>query len=123
MRVIIAGGRNYRLTQVDYAVLDELKDELPITEVVTGGSAGADMDAEMWARERKLPVRVFHARWKELGRAAGPHRNSLMVEYVATQLPAALLAFPGGDGTADVIGKARAFGLRVLHCGDTRHLA
>lgn len=117
MKVIIAGGRDYRLRAMDITVLDQLWHELPIEEVVTGGSQGADLEAELWARARKIPVRVFRADWKQHGKPAGPLRNSQMIEYVSPPRDA-LIVFPGGAGTQDITGKAQAVGMRVIRCGE-----
>lgn len=117
MKAIIAGGREYRFRMMDIHVLDQLRAELPIDEVITGGSAGADLEAELWARQRKIPVRVFRADWKQLGKRAGPYRNSQMIEAIDPKADV-LIVFPGGAGTQDITGKAQAHGMRVIRCGD-----
>ena len=77
MKTIIAGGRDFKdynllKKQVDYYRLH--KNE--ITEVVSGGAAGADSLGEMYAIENNIPIKVFNADWNKHGRAAGP-----MAEY------------------------------------------
>lgn len=49
MRVIIAGGRDYRLTKADLAGLDRLLVELPITEVISGGAGRTYL--RVWLRD------------------------------------------------------------------------
>lgn len=71
MRTIIAGGRDYKLTESD---IDRL-DSLPISEVVSGRATGADTDGENYAYFKGLPVKQFPADWKTHGKAAGPIRN------------------------------------------------
>lgn len=112
VRVIIAGGRNYFLTPEDRRRLTALRDTLPISEVVCGGAPGADAGGRAWAIEYGVPVKEFPAAWDRLGRSAGPARNQRMVEYAD-----ALVVFPGGRGTTDVTGRARARGLRVYYEG------
>lgn len=109
MRVIICGGRDYAFTAEDYAWLDGLRESLPITEVVHGGAPGADRWGGKWALKRKIPVVVFCAEWRTLGKAAGPIRNDRMAKYAE-----ACIAFPGGRGTADMIRRATERGLRVI---------
>ena len=109
MRVIIAGGRDYRLTDQDRQWLDELRSSMPITEVVCGMGKGADLDGRDWAITRDVPVRDFKADWARRGRGAGPVRNQAMADYAD-----ALIAFPGGKGTADMIRKASARGLTIV---------
>ena len=109
MKTIIAGGRDYNLTPEDYALLDKLLIELPITEVVSGCARGADACGETWAVTRKIPVKPFPADWDKHSRAAGPVRNSEMAEYAE-----ACVLFPGGRGTGDMLKKATAKGLKII---------
>ena len=109
MKVIIAGGRDYRFQVDDYRVLDQLNKEMCITEVVSGGAKGADEGGELWAVANGLPVTVFRADWDQHGRAAGPIRNKLMALYAH-----GLVAFPGGKGTDHMIEVAKERGLDII---------
>lgn len=120
MRLIIAGGRDYALTDTDRDFLDRVHRELGITEVVHGGCSGADMGGAAWAAEAELPVRVFPvstAEWKEVGPSAGPKRNHRMAQYAGASdapygfpgAPAALVLFPGGRGTLSMFNVALLF--------------
>lgn len=104
MRTIIAGGRDYELTDFDRARLDGLD----ITEVICGCARGADTGGELWAQARGIPVKRFPADWNKLGRSAGPVRNCKMAEYGE-----ALVAFPGGRGTDHMVRTALERGLLV----------
>lgn len=81
-----------------------------VTEVVSGGARGADAFGEEWARDRRVPVRVFPADWNRHGRAAGPIRNREMAEYAD-----ALVAVWDGEsrGTKNMIEEATKRGLKV----------
>lgn len=57
MKAIICGGRDYILTDEDYADLDELHELIEITEVVSGKARGADTCGERWAQKRGIPVK------------------------------------------------------------------
>ncbi|MAT51414.1 MAG: hypothetical protein CMK32_09560 [Porticoccaceae bacterium] len=109
MRTIIAGGRNYHLSQADYAFLDELVDS--ITEVVCGGAQGADECGRNWAILNSIPVKMFPANWTDHGRAAGPIRNREMAAYGDR-----LIAFWDGQsrGTKNMIEEAKKQGLEVI---------
>lgn len=122
MKLIIAGGRRYRLTPEDFAALDRLRVELPITEVVSGtnpfngrrppGEWGADEWGYIWAITHGVPVNVardFDPWWTLHGSSAGPIRNAEMAAVAD-----AVILFPGGKGTADMRRKAEAAGLRVI---------
>jgi predicted Rossmann-fold nucleotide-binding protein len=125
MKLIIAGGRDYQLTDADYDSLDELLSSLPIQEVVHGGATGADECGEAWAKLRGIPVHPpFKADWYDLtkpdaiiktdrnGRKydayAGPRRNKEMAAYAD-----AVALFPGGDGTASMYRAAKGSGIEI----------
>lgn len=107
MKLIIAGGRNYRLNAHDQAKLDCLLSE--VTEVVSGGATGAGAAGEEWAGRHGLPVRRFPADWARHGKKAGPIRNRIMAEYAGAVVP-----FPGGRGTENMHNEAVRCGLRVF---------
>lgn len=95
LKLIIAGGRDYDLTDVDLWYLDTFRERIDGLEIVTGGCpTGADFWAEVWARTWGIPVKTFKAHWDVHGRAAGPIRNEAMAAYGD-----AVMLFPGGRGT------------------------
>jgi len=96
MKVLVTGSRN-GFIGVE-TVLDEMKDKLPITEMICGGAAGVDWQCEDWAENHGLPVHVFEANWLAEGLAAGPKRNQRMINEGK---PEFAIIFPGGKGTAD----------------------
>ena len=51
------------------------------------------------------------ADWKKYGKSAGCRRNALMLR---DGCPDFVVAFPGGRGTADMVKKAKAAGVRVI---------
>jgi hypothetical protein len=63
----------------------------------------------------KADVRANYAakrgQYQEYGKGAGPRRNKQMIEEGNPDL---VIAFPGGRGTADMINRARAAGVRVI---------
>lgn len=88
MKLIIAGSRNYSPSpeDIDRQFDDFLLVKSDITEVVSGGAAGADDAGEAWAAVNGLPVKRFPANWKKYGRAAGPIRNAEMADYADAAL-------------------------------------
>jgi len=106
MTTIIAGGRDYRLTDDDFRWLDTLG----ISEVVTGGCRGVDQDAKEWAISRGIRGQEILADWENLGLSAGPRRNRQMA-LIAQQCA----LFPGGKGTASMEAEARKLGLKIIH--------
>lgn len=106
MKTIIAGGRDYRISQDDIEFLDSLE----ITEVVSGGAKGADTGGEEYAEERGIPIIRFNADWDKHGKAAGPIRNREMANYAD-----AVVLFPGGRGTESMYKEAVKSDLTILN--------
>lgn len=101
MKVIIAGGRDTHITFKDIESQIRISD-YNVTEIVEGGSSGVDTTAYKYAKYNKIPVKEFYAEWDVYGKCAGPIRNRQMAEYAD-----ALIAFPGGKGTQDMINAMR----------------
>ena len=110
-RVLVCGGRDYDDRDQLYAALDRLHAEHRFSLVIAGGAEGADTLARDWAKARDVPVKVYMANWGRLGPKAGPIRNQRMLDKGKPDL---VIAFPGGRGTADMVGKARQAGVEVL---------
>lgn len=106
MKTIVAGSRKFK----DYKLMVRTLQRYNIEKIISGHAPGADSLGERYALENNIPLDIYHANWKEYGRAAGPIRNSKMVENAD-----ALIVFWNGysTGTKDVIKKARAKGLIV----------
>ena len=112
MRILVCGGRDYSDKVYAYHWLDQLHHGVePVTEVIHGGSSGADEIAGMWARARGIKETAVPANWRLYGRAAGPLRNHRMLELK----PDRVIAFPGGRGTADMTRQALAAGVSVWY--------
>lgn len=103
MKIIIAGGRDYKFTKEDVSFLEDLffNSEYSITEVVSGGANGADREGEKFAEDCDIPLRIFTANWDKYKNAAGPIRNQKMADYAD-----GVILFPGGKGTKDMYERA-----------------
>lgn len=109
MKLVIAGGRSYSLTDADHRFLRQLCRSHRVTEIVSGGAPGADRGGELFAKAAGLQLTVFPADWATHGRAAGPIRNRQMAEYCDL-----VVLFPGGRGTQSMLREARRVGKPVL---------
>ena len=87
----------------------------PVTAVYEGEADGADTCARAWAESRGITVRPFKADWRPNGgpvdRPAGHRRNAEMLaaaigEAGWTGDVVQVVAFPGGEGTKDMVAKA-----------------
>ena len=111
VRVIACGGRDYQRRGRVFAVLDAAVQRLGLDVLLTGGASGADHIAQAWARERNVPNEIFRAHWGKEGPGAGPIRNKRMLVEGRAEL---VIAFPGGDGTANMVDIAEKAGVRVI---------
>ncbi len=122
--LLVTGGRTYANTAKLEAVLDRILKDNPGLRLVHGGCGadgddpvdpskfkGADGLAHVWATKRGLPIRVYAARWKALGKPGGPERNARMLRMEPVSLG---VAFPGGPGTANMIGLIRTYDLPLI---------
>lgn len=113
-RILVCGGQDWENRVLTFGVLDGYKHfygekGIPIV-IVQGGARGADFLAKEWAIKNDVPQEEYLAEWSKYGRRAGPMRNSKML---ATE-PDLVIAFPGGRGTADTMGKARKMNIPVV---------
>lgn len=110
MKVIIAGGRDFK----DYNRLKEVCDKILSNqndiEIVSGTAGGADTLGERYAQEKGYEVKKFPAKWNEYGKKAGYLRNQEMGDYAD-----GLIAFWDGQskGTKHMIDIANKNGLKV----------
>ena len=109
--VLVCGGRDYSDRDRVYATLDHLHETRAVSEIIYGCAPGADTLARDWARRTGRESTGFPADWKRLGKAAGPIRNTRMIEEGKPDL---VIAFPGGKGTANMVAQARAAGIEVI---------
>ena len=114
MRVLICGGRQFADADLLRKTMDDLSAATPICEVIVRGATGADTLAEHWAKDRRVPYRIFLANWIAYGRGASAIRNQEMLEYGKPDL---VVAFPGGRDTAEIVKRARAVGIPVREAG------
>lgn len=141
-RLMVTGGRDYghldprkilehpkrraeiaRLT----LVLDEFRTQRGISVLVHGDAkTGADARAKLWALSRGIMHDPFPAAWDDLETPpvaiktrtngtrynvlAGFARNQKMIDSA----PIVVIAFPGGNGTADAVRRARAAGIEIM---------
>jgi len=111
VRVLVCGGRDFRNVALLCYHLDGINWKLGISAVIHGSARGADSLADNWAKSRDIPRLRFPADWAANGRAGGPIRNRQMLVQGKPDL---VVAFPGGDGTADMIRQAVFAGVKVF---------
>lgn len=112
MKLLICGGRNFN----DYSFLETALKSMSVTCIIQGGANGADALGKQYAQYNNLPCIEYKANWTKHGRSAGPIRNRQML---VEGKPDAVLALPGGRGTANMIKQALQMGLPVLNLTDS----
>jgi len=113
MRVIVAGGRWLCPTEPLIVKCMEVLGRIGATCILCGDCNGGDMIGLEAGKRMNITIEHYPADWDKLGRAAGPIRNQQMVDVAD-----ALVAFPGGIGTADVSARARAKKIPVYRYKD-----
>lgn len=94
-----------------FRFFDEFHAATPISALIQGGASAVDTFAKAWGRKHPTIERYeCRADWDNHGRAAGPVRNARMLEWK----PDIVIAFAGGRGTADMVRRAKAAGIRVV---------
>uniref|UniRef100_A0A6C0JSY8 YspA cpYpsA-related SLOG domain-containing protein n=1 Tax=viral metagenome TaxID=1070528 RepID=A0A6C0JSY8_9ZZZZ len=81
--------------------------DIPLEDItiVSGGAPGIDSLAEQFAKEKDVPIIIFPANWDKYKLAAGPIRNTKIVNKITH-----LIAFPDpikSIGTYGTIRKAK----------------
>lgn len=111
MKILVCGGRDFDDFRLLTDELTALSLKHTIDLVIHGGARGADTLAGLWAKTNKIPVQVFMADWNKYKSAAGHIRNKKML---LEGKPDLVVAFPGGKGTANMIGQAEDAGVTVI---------
>jgi hypothetical protein len=115
VRVLVCGGRDFEDRAALWNGLDMFHGKHLISLVIHGNQRGADTLAGMWARSHGIAEKPFDAaddfaRW---GARGGSIRNGRMLREGN---PDVVLAFPGGNGTRNMVMQSRMAGVRVLLC-------
>jgi predicted Rossmann-fold nucleotide-binding protein len=101
MNLVVTGGRNYVMTRADYQYLESVVRLTGARAILTDGTSGVAAQAEAWARRRGLTVQRYTADWLSERNASPTRRNDMLA-----QAGDAVVAFPGGNATADMVAKA-----------------
>lgn len=106
--IVVAGGRDYAMTDADFRFLENALTVLGAKEIFTDGTGGVAAQVETWAQSRGLGVQRVVADWVAEGPAPISRRNTSLVN-----LAGAVIVFPGDEGTDDLVLKARVKKLPV----------
>ena len=111
-RVLVCGDRNWTDRDLLFGILSEAHFYIGISCVIEGEARGADTMAREWAEERAITCEPYPANWAKFGRAAGPIRNTQMLNEGN---PDIVYAFhddiDASKGTGNMVKQAIARGL------------
>jgi hypothetical protein len=107
MKVAVIGSRGFN----NYELLSETLSNFTITLLVSGSAKGADSLGERYANENNIETLIFKPDWKKYGPAAGPIRNSDIINNADT-----IIAFWDNEskGTKDSLTKAFKLGKKIF---------
>lgn len=125
MRVLVTGGREttFKKQGVDcgavYCLVVKTLNQISDCGrrklvVIHGGARGVDGWADEWCFRTRTDKEVYpitKEEWDALGMSAGPKRNLQMLREGKPDL---VLAFPGGNGTLDMLAQAAARGVKCF---------
>ena len=111
MRVVVTGGRDFTDKDFIWSQLSHVHQKTPITLLIQGDARGVDRICRDWAIRHDVPTQDCPADWDNLGRRAGHVRNQSMIDNYQPELG---VVFPGGKGTADMVGKLRKANIRIF---------
>ncbi len=112
MRVLVCGGRDGLDPDYIEKTLDRvLAARGPFERLIHGDARGVDRTAGKWARDNHILEWEFLPEWHRVEVSDGLSRNQRMILEGAPDL---VIAFPGGEGTANMVEQAQAAGVEVL---------
>lgn len=113
---LVTGGRKYNDIAVVFDCLVHLNEQFDRLIVIHGDADGADTLAYNVCKEVGIEQVRMPATWKKYNRAAGPIRNTLVLDLFPNI--DMVLAFPGGTGTSNMKEQARTRGIEVIESID-----
>jgi hypothetical protein len=85
-------------------------------EIVSGGCyKGGDRFAEIIAKKRQIPIKIYYAAWDKLGKGAGFARNTDIARD--SDILIAVVADDRTGGTEDTISKAEKMEKKIIIVG------
>jgi predicted Rossmann-fold nucleotide-binding protein len=110
MVIVVCGGRDFNDEPFIREALDLANNQLQIEVLIHGNCEGVDKLSGKWARDNGVQEVIVPPNWKLHGKAAGPIRNSVMLDLNAD----VLVAFPGGSGTDNITNQANKKRIKVI---------
>jgi ABC-type Fe3+-hydroxamate transport system substrate-binding protein len=110
MRILVTGGRKFADKELLFTFLDRLHQERGITLIIHGAAQGADSLADEWSKARGVETLPCLADVERYKRAVWDEQCKQMLAHK----PDLVVAFPGGNGTANMVQLAQKTGVEVV---------
>jgi YspA, cpYpsA-related SLOG family len=108
---LICGGGDFAdRTLFDSAMAKLLRTLGYPRKIVRGAESGVAGIADAWAQQLAIEVAIVSADWDAYGVAAAHIRNE---DMLAAYAPRRVIAFPGGEATADMVRRAKNRGGQI----------
>lgn len=95
----------------DYLMDPEEETKYGQLTIIHGNATGGDTVAKDFATVHWLNEEPYPADWNKYGKQAGFIRNQQMIDEGK---PDVVVAFPGGNGTRDMVARAKKAGIKVV---------
>jgi len=115
--ILVCGGRAFDDYELVERTLVHLSARYTIKLIVHGAARGADTYADKAARclgIQTKPYPIQPEQWRKGGPKEGPIRNRRMLDENEIDV---VVAFPGGDGTANMVEQSELRGIPVRRIG------
>lgn len=116
--VLVTGGRDHIPSRAHAEWFKYWLRAVRPAFVLNGGASGVDLWAEAIARAQGVVVRqspVTKADWAAYQGAAGPMRNTVMLDQILKHGGGYCVVFEGNKGTADMMRKAKKHRLTLVN--------
>jgi hypothetical protein len=106
---VITGGMGFANVESIEVFLEAFKYHKDLTKIIISGASKAEKISAAWAKRNYIQVVTFDLDYSMPRKEAVADRNKLMLNrYVDF-----VVAFPGGDSTADMCAQADALGIQI----------
>lgn len=106
---VITGGQGFANAVSIETFLEQFQLYKGLTKIIISGASKAEKISAVWAKRNNIQIVTFDLDYTLPRKEAVSARNKLMLNrYVDF-----VVAFPGGDSTADMCAQADDFGIQV----------
>lgn len=106
---VITGGQGFANVASIETFLEQCQLHKGLTKIIISGASKAEKISAEWAKRSDVQVVTFDLDYTVLRKQAVSERNKLMLDRHVDFV----VAFPGGDSTADMCAQADVLGIQI----------